>query len=291
MAGVNPWVKRARITPLEKRSTALARGKHGAGAWLQGTLLAVARQARADIAHLGTDEVQGVHRLRKRMKKLRALLSLGGKVTGKGQTRMLRKDVRELRHVFAEQRDAHVLGELCRELGGGGNLPQTAEVSAKSAQVKRATALAARLARGVGALLLDGLRWRDVEKAYHKSCRRARIAWREAKLHPSPEALHACRKQVKRLYCQSLALEPWLERPKQLRRLRKLGSALGDCHDVDVFAELLNAAALKGTEDLGHRLREKRKTLLPEIERRAEKALERWSAGKVRRECRKALPG
>jgi CHAD domain-containing protein len=259
-----------------------------AGRWLHRLLTQLVQQAARDIHKVPKWEEQGVHSLRKRMKKLQAMLRLAKPVVPETAMESVLNDVRDLKNLLSGQRDTLVLKKLAHKLGASVS-GSHADSRATDEKLKKAMALSEQLLIDIGLLDLSQLTWEMLGDAYAKSYKASRKAWREAEDEPSAENLHEWRKKVKRLYYQSTGLERWLQHPKRLRRTRKLGSLLGDCHDLDVFNDSAVAGTIRPARGWRSKVQEQRDHLLSRIERRAEKAFSRRSR-EIRTEMRHALP-
>lgn len=204
-----------------------------AGSWLLGVLTLMTRQARADVAVIPKWPESAVHRLRKRMKKLRSLIQLASPALQAPEREALQQRIRVIKDAVADWRDADVLSALSRDLGATPTRRRP-----KRPDVRQLTGLVKDLASSIGQQDLSALTWEDVVHCYLKTGKRTRRAWKEAEQHPTEETLHDWRKRVKHHYHQSLALHRWLGRKqdRRLHRIRSLGSLLGRCHDLDVFA-------------------------------------------------------
>lgn len=259
-----------------------------AGRWLNRLLTQLVQQAARDIHKVPRWEEQGVHSLRKRMKKLQAMLRLAKPVVPEPAMQSVLSDVRDLKNLLSGQRDTLVLTKLAHKLGtpisGGHTAPEPT-----NGKVGKAMALSEQLLIDIGLLDLSELTWEMLGDSYAKSYKASRKAWQKTQEEPSAENLHDWRKKVKRLYYQSTALERWLHHPKRLRRTRKLGSLLGDCHDLDVFSDSATAGRVHPPRGWQSKVQGERDDLLSRIGRRAEKAFSRPSR-EIKTEMRHALP-
>ncbi|RBP40454.1 CHAD domain-containing protein [Roseimicrobium gellanilyticum] len=274
---------------LDLESTASTRSSHShAGRWLHRLLTQLVQQSTRDIHKVPQWEEQGVHSLRKRMKKLQAMLRLAAPVAPESSMKSVLRDVRDLKNLLSGQRDTLVLTKLARKLDTP--VPDLhAEFQSSGGKVRKAMLLSEQLLIDIGLLDLSQLTWDMVGAMYVKSYKASRRAWRRAQEDPSAENLHDWRKKVKRLYYQSTALERWLHHPKRLRRTRKLGSLLGDCHDLDVFNDSVQTGRIHPESGWKSKVKQERSSLLSRIEQRAEKAFSRPSC-KIKTEMRHALP-
>lgn len=238
-----------------------------------------------------TREVDGgIHSLRKRMKKLRAMLSLGKACLDEEERSGLQADLKRLKNVFSARRDAQVMAGLRGQWGDAVGKPAaTVKLPPVTAKARaEAEALAEALARQVRELPLGELTWEEVARRYARSHRRARKAWKRTRQDDAAETLHAWRRLVKRLYYQSAALAPWLGSSKRLLRLKKLGSLLGDCHDLDVLVESIRKGDLTGARGWHAEADERRQEMVQMIQKRALRVFKR-KARKQERWCQKRL--
>jgi CHAD domain-containing protein len=273
---------------LEIATSSRASRSH-AGRWLQRILTQLVQQSARDIHKVPRWEEQGVHSLRKRMKKLQAMLQLARPVVPEPAMAEVRRDVRDLKNVLSSNRDTLVITKLAQKLDTPLATPPAKHSESTNGKLKKAITLAEKLLIDIGLLDLSRLTWEMVGQSYAKSYKSSRKAWQKAEEDPSAENLHAWRKKVKRLYYQSTALEPWFHHPKRLRRTRKLGSLLGDCHDLDVFHHSAKTGKLQPTMGWEGKVKTKRATLLSRIEDRAGKVFSH-APREIRDESLHALP-
>ena len=104
------------------------------GTVLQGALCGCARQAVLDLQRLETWPGQAIHRLRVRMKKLRALLELLHGHLPPACLRPLKSHARTLRQAFTQDRDEEVLATLEAGLLGRPPAPSPAAVTLSPAR-------------------------------------------------------------------------------------------------------------------------------------------------------------
>ncbi len=258
-----------------------------AGSWLHRLLVQLVHQAARDIRHIPRWEDQSIHNLRKRMKKLQAMLDLAQPVIPKATMASLVKDVRDLKNLLSGPRDTLIMSKLANDLGTTMPAPR-AQLSPTASQLRKALASTGQLLIAVRLLDLSHLNWDLVAGRFAKGYKSSRKAWQRAQEDPSPQNLHQWRKKVKKLYYQSTALEPWLHHPKHLRRTRKLGSLLGDCHDLDVFSNSAISGHLKPSKGWRPKVKARRDALLSRIQRRADKVFSR-PARKIMAESRHLL--
>ncbi len=205
-----------------------------AGEWLHRAVVLIAVQARKDVGWIGTRPKTAIHSLRKRMKKLQSLLHLATPALDDQTLNDIKGGIREIKDAAMSQRDSDVLCGLAHDLGV--DLPPW---HTTRPAVGMLDAYVSELIARLEELDLSGLTWNGVVACHLRSCRRARKAWKKAREHPSEDNLHVWRKRVKDQYHQSLALHRWLGRNRSLRRMRRLGSQLGRCHDLHLLASVL----------------------------------------------------
>jgi CHAD domain-containing protein len=202
----------------------------------------------------------GVHDIRKDLKRARATVRLLRPALGRSRFRAANLALRDAGRALAGRRDARVLVDTLRRLvvteglepaalapltrrlrddwqaaASAGSAPLAAMAAARI----RAAAAEVRAARvrGEWPLLADGLR-----AVYRRGRRAMRVAARQ----PTAECLHEWRKQVKHgWHALELLERAW---PKPMRALareaHRLSDRLGDDHDLAVLRERLAAAAI-----------------------------------------------
>ena len=263
-----------------------AHARSHAGRWLLRLLTQLVQQSARDIHHVPRWEEQGIHSLRKRMKKLQAMLHLAQPAIPKATMESVLEDVRDLKNLLSGQRDAVILAKLADDLGATPAPPPKSTPTA--GKIRKAVTLSEQLLIEISLLDLSQLKWDMVADSFTKTYKSSRRAWQHAQAAPSPENLHQWRKKVKRLYYQSTALEPWFHHPKQLRRTRKLGSLLGDCHDLDVFSNAAKSGKVQPLKGWKPKVKSRRGTLLSKVGHRATKAFSR-PPRKIRADSRRSL--
>jgi CHAD domain-containing protein len=236
-----------------------------AGDWLQHMLVLIANQARRDVAGIPSRPKSAIHSLRKRMKKARSLLLLAGPALDDASLETIKAGIREIKDAAMSQRDTDVMAGLAEDLGVKfpGWRPIPPDITMLDAYVSE---LAARFEE----MDLHGLTWNGITVCHLKTCRRTREAWKKAQRQPSEKRLHTWRKRVKQQYHQSLALHRWLGQDGRLRRMRRLGSVLGHCHDLDVFTSCVTP-----DKKLDRKVGNRQRKLKQRAFRRAEKIFSR----------------
>lgn len=258
-------------------------------AWLVRLLTGICRQAGADLDRMAARPAQGIHALRVRMKKLRALLRLGEARLPAEVRRALRRRIRQVKAAFAASRDAEVLRELAARLQPPArplqalNLPVAATPAPKPAAIRTARRRLAALQRELAGLDLAGLTREDLLEACVRQYRRCRRQWRRCRKQPDPEALHRWRRPVKELYYLSLALHRLPPAQALLRPARRLGRRLGQDHDAVLLearlqgpdAEAWRAAIARHRRRLRRQIFQLAETLLARPSRHFRQALQK----------------
>ena len=254
------------------------------GAWLKRLLVQLAARAEHDARRIPAWPGTSIHSLRKRIKKLNALLRLASPCVEPAALVALRTSLRNIKHSVAAQRDSDVMAGLMHKFG----IPFPHRPAAP-VDGKEVIALIHEARRQLQHLDMAGHGWQLVARRYTKTYESARKAWKLARKEPRPATLHDWRKKVKEHYYHSLALDRWMKQPRHLRRVRRLGSLLGSCHDVDVFTASLSPGGNGPDEELATLLSTQRSRLTKRIFHRAEKVFARPVAEVVRR-VKRALP-
>ncbi|WP_038167186.1 CHAD domain-containing protein [Verrucomicrobium sp. BvORR106] len=219
-----------------------------AAVWLKRLLVHMATLAEQDAHRVEAHPDTAIHALRKRMKKLLALLRLARPALSVEQFAPLKGAIRNLKRIVATQRDQVVMSQLLESLDHDGICPKDAAGRKIRRKSVRATVLtkatqeqltrqASSLTDRLGRLRLFSLSWETVAEAYAKTYRKGHKASERSDSETGTEALHTWRKVVKDHYYQTLALYVWLGHPRRLRRTRRLSSLLGKVHDLDVFVQ------------------------------------------------------
>lgn len=201
-----------------------------------------------------------VHRVRKDLKRARAILRLLRPALGRRRFRAVNLALRDAGRALAGRRDTRVLVETLQRLTEEGNLtaaglePLAARLRADwkaasgsgdrtpartaAARIRTAAAeLRAARVRGDWPVLAHGL-----YAVYRRGRRARRIAAREA----TAECLHEWRKQVKNHWHALELLEPAWPRPMRAlaREAHRLADRLGEDHDLAVLGQRLDSVEL-----------------------------------------------
>jgi CHAD domain-containing protein len=201
-----------------------------------------------------------VHSVRKRFKRLRALLRLARDGMDEATADRESTRFRDLGRPLSEVRDSAVLvaafDKLVEQAGGLGRPDVTA--AARDVLLARQSE-ATRRVLGEGSALgdipaalgeareaLDGrafdrVRWSELRSGLRRIYRQGRRAFREAAESPTDEALHEWRKRVKDLGYALEVVEPI--RPaglgQRIGRAGELADLLGDDHDLAVLRQIV----------------------------------------------------
>jgi CHAD domain-containing protein len=224
-----------------------------------------------------------VHRVRKDLKRARALVRLVRPAIGGGSFRAINVALRDAGRTLAGRRDARVLVETLDRLIERAGLepaqlaPFAAELradwqsasgpsAAPAASVPRAASTPRAAATAVvpagpvatpaeqvraAAQALRAARvrgdWPVLADGLYEVHRRVRRALRTARREPSAECLHEWRKQVKHSWHASELLEPVWPRPMRAlaREAHRLADRLGEDHDLAVLRARLAVAAIE----------------------------------------------
>jgi len=237
---------------------------------------------------------RAVHAVRKRFKRVRALLRLMRDELDAGVYERENEALRDAAGTLSDVRDATVLLETLKGLNGC--VEEPAYLLARKRLLARRRAIQKRLGgQGVG---LDGVAaaieaardrvggwqvaqdgWGAVTGGLKKTYKDARAGFREADVGGEPELFHEWRKRTKALWHQLEVLEPiWPEVMKKLAdEAHALADLLGEEHDLSVLREVLDAEALARAEAASP-VREAVEARRAELGRRAKEMGERLFA-------------
>ncbi len=251
----------------------------------------VAEELDAALAHPDNVDAAGmIHDVRKRVKKIRALLRLvkAGFPMGSAVNALLRDAAQGISGL----RDAEVMLATHDRLFGPGAVSdlrahwqvRLAAAQAAPDQSERLRAFRATLAEVRGGLdrwHVKGKAGRVLIQGLARTRLRGQLALRHAVKDPEAEAVHDLRKRVKDLWYQARLLEPvWPSlMAAQIAEADVLGEALGAHHDLSVYrahvAEMAPTLALGLADDADLRAREAQDAIL----RTAVPAAQRLFAG------------
>lgn len=228
-------------------------------------------RAAAELRVPGGPTAEGVHEVRKRIKKARSLLRLARADVGAGVARHANAELRRVGADLARQRDADALVEALDRLAAtdapSTDPPSTADPATADALarvraglVERAEAVRAGDAvdqatvRGAARTLEQVATWLDRVPAHahgwdalgpglERSYRRGRAAFAALPDEPSAEELHEWRKRVKDLwYHQRLIRRLWPDAQRPIiEAADQLADVLGQEHDLALLVDLLSA--------------------------------------------------
>jgi CHAD domain-containing protein len=221
-----------------------------------------------DIIDTGAEpRAEVVHDVRKRCKRIRAILRLVRAPLGDVDYRRENSSFRDAARPLAEVRDAkvvvdaldklageqadpdidHAIGSLRRSLQEEKTLLEDHVLRQEDALADIADALA-REKKHLSDWTLPRKHAATLRKGLKKVYRQARAAWRRARLHPSPELLHEWRKEAKYLWHHLELLQPLSRRFKRRSdNVHRLTQLLGDYHDLVLLR--LKAASLLSAEE------------------------------------------
>jgi CHAD domain-containing protein len=210
----------------------------------------------------GEEVVERIHDIRVCCKRLRAFWQALRPVLDPAAAHSADGRVRAIAQLLATQRDAHVIGETLHMLEDDSTTPAEQAVVRTARDAIRATPYAATVPDtppwpAIAALLEDELAtWqslpddldhdRIITEGICRTYRKAREYGLASRETTEPEAWHRWRKWVKYLLFQVEVMREgsssfWL--PRHSARLAKLGSRLGDLHDVQMTASTCQIAA------------------------------------------------
>ena len=212
---------------------------------------ALTRVARGEI-HRAIGELESlpedeaVHQVRKRCKKMRALLRLV-RYTADGLYRYENAQYRTLANTLAGSRDAVSLRDALRKLAPGefpnieAFLSQRANHKSDEQALEDAAEQLAQAAQRIDAWQLQSLSWKDARKGYQKGYQRARKSMQEAFAQETAPAFHDFRKRVKDHWYHTRLLAKRHKKKVGARRkaLRLLATALGDWRDLYLLCHFL----------------------------------------------------
>jgi len=201
------------------------------GPALRSDLRKLFREVLRALATFERDRSARAHFVRTRVKRMQSLARL---VPQGGLWReMFLPPCRELKHLFAELRDASIVQALAEKYAPGE--AHHLRVVARP-DLKRA----AHLAEFAGDILSDypewtSMNWEDVAARAVRTYRAARKSWREAARKNAPDAaFHDWRRLVKRLLYQCEYLGGRARLVRLTARVDRLGETLGKIQDVCV---------------------------------------------------------
>jgi inorganic pyrophosphatase len=273
----------AQAGPAESAGTPSSNSKGGAFALRPGKPFQkevgriVCRQldkALGDLFRLGATADEAIHNVRKRFKRVRAVLRLVRAELGERVYREENESLRDAAAAFSEVRNARVLVDAVEKLRQReSDIPPAGFDALERFLKARQRDIHDRLARNVEAM--DELReaieqgrrragdWplprdgrRGVRRGLRRTCKAGSRALDDAEQETTSEHLHECRKQAKYLYHQVQMLER-VAPPAVLNlaeQLHELEQKLGDDHDLGMLRVEVVACIAGGLPDVNERL-------------------------------------
>jgi CHAD domain-containing protein len=231
-------------------------------------------KALRDLCRLGATADEAVHNVRKRFKRVRAVLRLVRGELGERLYREENETLRDAAAAFSEVRNARVLVDAVERLRHRESDISPAAFDALERFLKaRQRDIHDRLARHVEAM--DELRkaiehgrtrsadWplprdgrRAVRRGLRRTCKAGCEALDDVEKARTSEHLHECRKQAKYLYHQVQLLER-VAPPSVIglaEQLHELEQKLGDDHDLGMLRAEVAACIAGGLPDVNERL-------------------------------------
>ena len=241
---------------------------------LRQVLLSISQLAERDLMRMSSRHPHAsIHMLRVRMKKIRAILRIIEPSMAHSTMEAIMRSVRALKRAFAMNRDEHVINALLAELSNGEIICRREYVAPMSRdeaderlgkdQQRRLLATAHALTQRLRTMRLCPLSWDEIAKTYARSYAKSRRWFRRCERNPSVARMHHWRALVKDHYFQSLVL---LRDRHHLDATRKLGSLLGQIHDLDMLREHYNHDS---TDRLSRAIHRRMKSLRIRILRKA----------------------
>jgi CHAD domain-containing protein len=203
----------------------------------------------------GTEEAEATHSIRKRIKKIRAVLRLVRKEIGPDVYREENQRLKRAAQCFSSLRDASVQSEVIETLRQAGGLEpgafgqtvmlmtwqwQDATGDQTGAQ-REAVAILEALADRLEGWPLDQLTLDRLCRAFQRTYRKARKCLHYVLDHRTPENFHSWRKGTKNIWYQARILQEL--KPTVICEISaaadKLGEHLGNLHDLAFLREQL----------------------------------------------------
>ena len=231
-------------------------------------------KALRDLCRLGATADEAIHNVRKRFKRVRAVLRLVRVELGEELYREENETLRNAAAAFSEVRNSRVLVDAVEKLRHReSDVPPAAFDALERFLKARQRDIHDRLARNVEAM--DELRkaiehgrtrsadWplprdgrRTVRRGLRRTCKAGSRALDDAEKERTSEHLHECRKQAKYLYHQVQMLERVASPDvmKLAEQLHELEQKLGDDHDLGMLRVEVAACIAGGLPDVNERL-------------------------------------
>lgn len=239
-----------------------------------------------------------VHSVRKRLKRLRALLRLFRSELGDGFGPW-NLNLRDAGRALSDIRDARVAPDTLDRLveryparlrsGRPGRLEELRAALAGSADAEEAAVLRASVSSALESILSWPREWRFARSGFHamenglgRTYRRGRRALAEARAAGSASASHEWRKRVKDHWHHTQLIGQPGHRGMRVRdlRLHELSDALGDIQDLRVLEDAIDALGVGGPPGLAEVVATERHAL-DEVASRLGSTLYRYRPGTV----------
>lgn len=202
-----------------------------------------------------TGKPAAIHRVRKEIKKSRAIVRLVGDAKGQGANRKTERSLRQVAHRLNGSRDARVMLQQFNKLADGrvAQFLETHHALLKHSQRedrqfrKHASVAARRLLRKakrrVRKLKFAASGWAAIEPGLKRNYGRARAMFKLTGRRLLPENFHDWRKHVKnfRYYLEMLCPKWPAETRALAEKLDRLGACLGEDHDLFMLNQFVMA--------------------------------------------------
>jgi CHAD domain-containing protein len=211
------------------------------------------------------EQPEAIHKVRREIKMLRAILRLVRTAVGRKKYRTMAAALRLAPRPLAAQRDARVISRAFETLvqpAAGPFRTLRRQLLAASLQAKHksrdfdSASVTSDLLRKVRSELLSlrlkRLKWRELRQGLEASHGRGREAFQEATRAPTTESLHQWRKRVKDLGCQlDFLSNAWPAKTRaRLVALEQLGEKLGEEHDLALLEKCMYERCESGPETI-----------------------------------------
>jgi CHAD domain-containing protein len=231
---------------------------------LKSSLRKKLRQAREQLKDPPTKIAgQPVHKARKSIKKLRALLRLARRMADKKRLRPVAAHLREAAHCLGPLRDAVVLRETVRGLKKREDpTPPPMEIGAPWGALHQARAQLRSADGAMRKLLASEWDTGGLEAGLRRLYKRSRNAMKRAAKSKSDDDLHTWRRRLKDLYYARKVLPNGGRTRVLVKRIKLLTSHLGHDHDLAFLQQHVLSQVTGNTHDaLLRRAAKRRKPL------------------------------
>lgn len=222
-------------------------------------------RARKELAVWEADPGEAAHQIRKRGKKLRAVLYLL-RDTDREAVDAIEDRLKAMADRLEPFRTADVLSGVTGELAVPEEAVDEIRKRPEPEEAFPEGPVAADLVAAERAFddfwVPDGLR-ASLKRRFRKTWQRARREWKRAGESPTGEQLHEWRKKTKRLwYLTRLGQGRGDPKLRKLRaRTKEIGSILGDHHDLTDLREALQSSSGEISEETARRIRRRQDEL------------------------------